>query len=75
MSYICLLPYGDMGWHPALFDINGKNISAAQYYASRLMVKTNEDGTPIDNPLFLGGRLFQQYLCDQYSKIECNSLS
>ena len=70
-SYPLLLPYGTDGWHPGMRLTNGKQLTLRQKCAFDLMIREENRES---NPLHLGGRLLQQYVTDQYCKIEGNRL-
>ena len=65
-AYVLILPHGDNGFHlPAPVKENRRNLSINDFYIFHLMVRQDSF-----NALHRCGRLFQEYLCDQYSKIE-----
>ena len=70
LAYPLILPYGSPGWNLALSKSDGKRMSMLDYYCYRLQMRV---GTT--NPLLCGGRVFQQYIVDQWTKIEQNNLS
>lgn len=49
-------------------------ITIREYYAYRFHKRQNENGTIDLNLFLLGGRLFQQFVVDQYAKYEQNNL-
>src|SRR3990170_7150158 len=71
LHYILLFPNGDDGWH---LDISlaetakRERVTTMQFYSYRLQIR-NEDW------LQKAGRLYQQYIVDQYAKIEQNRLN
>ena len=71
LHYILLFPKGDDGWHENI-PLTGsgvrKRVSQMQFYSYRLQVR---DGDWIQS----ANRLFQQYIVDQYAKIEQNRLN
>ena len=85
LHYVLLFPYGTAGWSYGIplhanadttsnddttnMPPNEKHISQVQYYSSRL--HTRQDEFPI---LQLGGRLFQQYVCDMWVSTDQNHL-
>ena len=76
LHYVMLFPHGEQGWHteiPSLPGPNGQirstNVSQRRYYAYRLHPRQNDPET-----IFRGGRLFQQYVVDAWSSIECSEL-
>ena len=70
-AYVLLFPYGDSGYSiPAPLKFDGdtegnKPISLLEFYKFHLMIR----GISF-NTIHRAGRLFQEYLCDMYSKIE-----
>ncbi|CAG8613902.1 23466_t:CDS:2 [Dentiscutata erythropus] len=59
------LQRGDYGWHPNIFqNMSNEKVTARQYYAYKLHFRE-----PL-SLLFFGGQLFQQYIVDNYVKIE-----
>jgi len=61
-----LFPRGDDGWHidVSLIDsVKRERVTAMQFYSYRLQIR---DGDWLQN----AGRLYQQYIVDQYAKIE-----
>ena len=72
LHYVLLFPKGEDGWKPHL-KFNGRRtgqISPSLFYAYRIM----ERETYLNSILF-GGRLFQQYVVDQYAKVEGQRLN
>ena len=67
LHYVLLLPYGDDGFQPGLPLINAKtgHVSIMQFYSYHLQVRGQEV-----NMLLGGHRLSQQYITDQYAKVE-----
>ena len=66
LSYPLLFPFGDQGWDPSMpHAVGTKKVTLMQYCSERLMVRSG-----VENPILLGSRLFQQYVVDQYAKIE-----
>ena len=89
LAYPLLFPYGEGGWHPELRR-EGRQVAAynrltpMQFYAYRLMLRDyeplddeDEDKWPCTEPTLphSGGYLFQQWLCDVYSRAEAQRLS
>lgn len=73
LMYVIMFPYGTPGWHVDLMQRGGsKRVTMRQFVAHRLMIRKINLRT---NPLHLCGRLTQQYVVDQYAKIESNNLS
>ena len=65
-AYALILPHGDDGFCiPPPIKEDGKNMSVNDFYVFHLMVRSSSFNT-----LHRCGRLYQEYLCDQYSKIE-----
>ena len=65
-AYDLILPNGDDGFSiPPPLKLNGRQLSINDFYVFHLMVR--QCGF---NALHRCGRLYQEYLCDQYSKIE-----
>lgn len=72
LMYVLMFPYGTPGWHDGVLQANGgRRVTMKQFAAHRLMIRRTNMET---NPLHLCGRLFQQYIVDQYAKIETNNL-
>ena len=71
LHYVLLFPRGDDGWHENISLTRSnvrKRVTQLQYYSYRLQIR---DGDWIQS----AGRLFQQYIVDQYAKIEQNRLN
>ncbi|XP_026451470.1 uncharacterized protein LOC113351750 [Papaver somniferum] len=65
MQYPLFLPYGSYGWDIESKDNNGRKKSCRGYYSCILQMRNNHDS------LFLrGGRLLQQYVVDNWVKID-----
>ena len=64
LMYVLMFPFGAMGWERD-YKSGNKKYTAMQYYKYRLMVC---GGT--FNTIHRMGRLFQQYVVDNYAKIE-----
>ncbi|KAK7273081.1 hypothetical protein RIF29_14127 [Crotalaria pallida] len=65
LQYPLLLPFGTYGWDLHTQNNNGEHITCRQYYSYLLQIRPN------DQSLFLrAGRLLQQYVVDNYVKIE-----
>ncbi|KAH7853445.1 hypothetical protein Vadar_002482 [Vaccinium darrowii] len=69
MQYPLLLPHGTYGW-----DLNSRNdigtkLTCRDFYAYRLQIRPNDQSL-----LLRGGRLLQQYVVDNYVKIESQKL-
>ena len=66
LHYVLLFPKGDDGWHvdiPLEGSAKRERITTMQFYSYRLQIR-NEDW------IQHAGRLYQQYIIDQYAKIE-----
>ncbi|PKK59314.1 hypothetical protein RhiirC2_794999 [Rhizophagus irregularis] len=71
LHYILLFPKGDDGWHadiPLNESILRTRVTQMQFYSYRLQIRNG-------NWIQSAGRLFQQYIVDQYAKIEQNRLN
>ena len=65
-AYALILPHGDDGYSiPPPLKENGRQMSITDFYVYHFMVRHLSF-----NAIHRCGRLFQEYLCDQYSKIE-----
>jgi hypothetical protein len=62
LQYPLLFDKGDYGW---FLGLGNNKVTIKQYYAYRLMERDNEPSL-----LFHGGKLFQQYVVDGFSKME-----
>ncbi|CAG8466445.1 15935_t:CDS:2 [Dentiscutata erythropus] len=61
----------DHGWHPGIKqNITEKKVTTKQYYVYKLHICQN-----FSSLLHYGGKLFQQYVVDNYVKIECERLN
>ena len=75
LHFVLLFPYGTTGWHPAipLAPQPGRErlrfVTTLQFYAYRLQVRPNEDDS-----LVRGCRLFQEFVCMAYAKVEAMRL-
>ena len=67
LQYPIFFPHRDNGYH--INDRNGNKLSIMNYYAYRLVVRDDI------NYLLSGGRLTQQYIVDQYCKMETSRLN
>ena len=66
LHYVLFLPLGEERWVTNI-KFNGRRkgqVSPSLFYACRIMERR------VQNAILLGGRLFQQYLVDQYAKVE-----
>jgi hypothetical protein len=76
LAYPLLFPYGDSGWTPNLKHNPSKRtekyqrVTAMQFYSYMLMRRADDCILPLQ-----GGMLFQQYVCDMYSKAEAQRLA
>ena len=71
LHYVLLFPRGDDGWHadiPLMGSGTRKRVIQMQFYSYKLQVR---NGDWIQS----AGRLYQQYIVDQYAKIEQNRLN
>jgi hypothetical protein len=83
LQYVLFFPYGEFGWHTAIpsfkkgtDEISAKKVTARQYYAYVLMPRyVDPASADFDSALFYGGKALQQYIVDQYAKIEQNRLN
>nr|KYP37244.1 putative ATP-dependent helicase YHR031C family [Cajanus cajan] len=69
LQYPLLLPFGTYGWDFNIKDDKGQNISCREYYSYILQIRPNDQST-----LLKSGRLLQQYVVDNYVKIESGRL-
>ncbi|XP_061993530.1 uncharacterized protein LOC133711415 [Rosa rugosa] len=69
LQYPLLLPYGTYGWDVNSRNNNGKKLTCRDYYAYILQIRPHEESI-----LLRGGRLLQQYVVDNYVKIETQKL-
>lgn len=74
MVYPLFFPCGDLGWHSGmLHDLQHRTakrtrVTQLQFYSYTLAIRANF------NPLFYGGKLFQQYIVDSYVSTEAARL-
>ena len=71
LHYILLFPRGDDGWHiniPLIGTSKRTRVTPMQFYSYRLQLRNGDW-------LQYAGRLYQQYIVDQYAKIEQNRLN
>ena len=65
-AYVLILPNGDDGYSiPPQLKKNSRPLTAMDYYSYHLMVRDS-----CFNTVHRSGRLYQEYLCDMYSKVE-----
>ncbi|XP_073021926.1 uncharacterized protein [Primulina eburnea] len=69
LQYPLLLPYGTYSWDINSRNINGTRLTCLNYYAYMLQIRENSPSL-----LLRGGRLLQQYVVDNYVKIETQRL-
>ncbi|XP_070555418.1 uncharacterized protein [Ptychodera flava] len=71
LHYVLILPFGEHGWTINIRKAGNKvgHVSPMQFYAYHLMKRDNF------NVLLRCGRLFHQYVVDQYAKIEQERLN
>ena len=79
LHYVLLFPRGEEGWHLniPLQNENGhpqrsKKVTQLLWTAYRLHIRPHEIEPP---NLFMGGRLFQQWVCDQWAPIDQSKLT
>ena len=65
LMYVLMFPFGDLGWERD-YKSGNKKYTAMQYFKYRLMIQ----GGNTFNTIHRMGRLFQQYVVDNYAKIE-----
>ena len=74
LAYLLLFPYGKDGWRCALKHKdskgNSKKISTMKFYSRLLFQRTCDF-----NDLIYSGRLFQQYSCEIFLKVDSERLS
>ena len=84
-----VFPHGELGWHPHLQHegrrtASNTRLTSIQFYAYRLMLRDykprdGEEALPwhFDQPSLphSGGLLFQQWICDAYSRAEAQCLA
>ncbi|XP_073119661.1 uncharacterized protein [Henckelia pumila] len=69
LQYPLLLPYGTYGWDINSRNVDGTRLTCLDYYAFILQIRTNSASL-----LLRGVRLLQQYVVDNYVKIETQRL-
>ena len=71
LHYVLIFPFGDTGWTPGIKHKGdgSSQVSVMNFYAYHLMQRQNF------NLLLKCGRLFHQYIVDQYAKIEQERLN
>ncbi|KAI3960019.1 hypothetical protein MKW98_016743, partial [Papaver atlanticum] len=69
LQYPLLLPYGSYGWDQNSMDDNDRRFTCLEYYSYMLQIRSSETS------FFLrGGRLLQQYVVDNWVKIDSSRL-
>ncbi|XP_058746222.1 uncharacterized protein LOC131619101 [Vicia villosa] len=69
LQYPILFPFGTHGWDVNTANCNGRRVSCRAYYSYMLQIR------PSDQSMLLNaGRLLQQYIVDNYVKIESGRL-
>ncbi|XP_073122002.1 uncharacterized protein [Henckelia pumila] len=69
LQYPLLLSYGTYGWDTNSRNIDGTRVTCLNYYTYMLQIRENSSSL-----LLRGGRIFQQYVVDNYVKIETHRL-
>ncbi|KAF0291914.1 hypothetical protein FJT64_010055 [Amphibalanus amphitrite] len=75
LHFVLLLPFGTDSWQPDLRQAvaNGRGdvrgVTLMQYYAHRLQLRPD-----LDDSLFRAGRLFQEYVCMAFARVETQRL-
>jgi hypothetical protein len=73
LQYVLLFPFGELGWSPNIpytGNINSRqHVTQMEYYSYRLQIRDEY------SILHRSGRLFHQYIVDNYAKIESNRLN
>ena len=67
LHYVLLFPRGEKGWSYHLTQNNGNSITPLMYYRYLLMFR---DPSKYFNSILRSGRLFQEYVCTQFFKME-----
>ncbi|CAK8577983.1 unnamed protein product [Lathyrus sativus] len=65
LQYPILFPFGTHGWDVNTTNCNGRRLSCRAYYSYVLQIRPNDQSM-----LLNAGRLLQQYVVDNYVKIE-----
>jgi len=71
LHYVLLFPRGDDGWHiniPLIGSQKRTRVTPMQFYSYRLQIRNGDW-------IQYAGRLYQQYIVDQYAKIEQERLN
>ncbi|XP_050915977.1 uncharacterized protein LOC127131082 [Lathyrus oleraceus] len=69
LQYPILFPFGTHGWDINTTNRNGRRVSYRAYYSYMLQIRPNDQSI-----LLNAGRLLQQYVVDNYVKIESGRL-
>ncbi|XP_050890313.1 uncharacterized protein LOC127095705 [Lathyrus oleraceus] len=69
LQYPVLFPFGTLGWDINTTNCNGRRVSCRAYYSYMLQIRPNDQSM-----LLNAGRLLQQYVVDNYVKIESGRL-
>ncbi|KAI5419750.1 hypothetical protein KIW84_043783 [Lathyrus oleraceus] len=69
LQYPVLFPFGTHGWDINTTNCNGRRVSCRAYYSYMLQIRPNGQSM-----LLNAGRLLQQYVVDNYVKIESGRL-
>ncbi|XP_050876133.1 uncharacterized protein LOC127079808 [Lathyrus oleraceus] len=69
LQYPILFPFGTHGWDINTTNCNGRRVSCRAYYSYMLQIRPNDQSM-----LLNAGRLLQQYVVDNYVKIESGRL-
>ncbi|GFR99175.1 ATP-dependent DNA helicase PIF1 [Elysia marginata] len=69
LHYILMFLTGCDGWHLGLNRTDNKKLTAADFYKSRLQIRLEDF-----NIVFKGKKLNQQYVVDQWAKVEAGRL-
>ncbi|KAI5447791.1 hypothetical protein KIW84_015297 [Lathyrus oleraceus] len=69
LQYPVLFPFGTHGWDINTTNCNGRRVSYRTYYSYMLQIRPNDQSM-----LLNVGRLLQQYVVDNYVKIESGRL-
>ncbi|KAF0293088.1 hypothetical protein FJT64_008988 [Amphibalanus amphitrite] len=71
LHFVLLSPLGTTGWHPAIAQApqpgreRQRMVTTLQFYAYRLQIRPHQDDS-----LHRAGRLFQEFVCMAYAKVE-----
>ncbi|XP_060846203.1 uncharacterized protein LOC132925861 [Rhopalosiphum padi] len=79
MLYPLFFPYGETGWHYNLLQEGNRRNTIREFVCYRLAIRytgTNSNGNEghTFSLIHAGGFLLQQYMCDQYIRMEANNL-